>query len=273
MAVRKIKPTTPGQRFQIANDFAALTKVRPEKTLLYPIKNKAGRNNTGRITVRHRGGGHKRLGRLIDFYRRKHDVPAVVKSIEYDPNRSAFIALLHYKDGAKSYIIACKGMQVGDEVVAGDKVAPDVGNAMPLGAMPIGTLVHNIELNPNAGASLVRSAGAYAQLVARQEKNVVLRLPSGERRMVNKACMATVGVVSNSEHSSIVLGKAGRLRWKRRRPSVRATVMNPCDHPMGGGEAKATGGHPRSKNGIFAKGQRTRNRKKYSTRMILKRRK
>ena len=273
MGVKRLKPTTPGQRFQVVNDFAALTKQKPLKSLLYPVKKTNGRNNQGKITVLHRGGGHKRKGRIIDFKRRKWGVPGVVKSIEYDPMRTAFIMLVVYKDGEKSYLIAPKSIQVGKEIVAGNKVEPEIGNAMPLKNMPLGTTVHNIELNPGAGAVLARSAGTYAQVVARQAKHVVIKLPSKETRLVQHDCLATVGIVSNGEHSAIILGKAGKSRWRGRRPRTRGVAMNPVDHPMGGGEGKASGGHPRSRKGLYAKGQRTRNRKKYSQKLIIKRKK
>jgi large subunit ribosomal protein L2 len=273
MPVKKIKPTTPGQRFRIANDFSGLTKKKPEKRLLYTVKKTGGRNNTGKITVHHRGGGHKRRGRLVDFKRSKYGVPGIVKSLEYDPIRTAFIMLVAYKDGEKNYLIAPKGIQAGDQVVSGEEVAPDLGNAMPLCNIPVGTVVHNVELSPGRGGAMARSAGSYAQLVAKPKegKNVILKLPSGERRLVNKNCMATVGVVSNPEHRNLILGKAGRNRWLGVRPTVRGTVKNPVDHPNGGGEGKNKGRQLTSKNGI-PKGKKTRNRKKCSTRMIVKRR-
>lgn len=274
MAVfKKIKPKTPGTRFLVALDYTHLDKKKPEKSLLFPLKKSGGRNNQGRLTSKNKGGGHKRRGRAVDFKRKKFGVEGVVKAIEYDPNRTAFLALIYYKDGAKSYIIAPKGLNRGDLVVAGAKVDPEVGNAMPLAAMPVGTVVHNIELNPGAGAACVRSAGTSAQLVGREGKNAMLRMPSGEMRTVNSACMATVGVVSNSAHGSVVLGKAGRNRWLGRRPHVRATVKNPCDHPMGGGEGKNSGGLPCSATGLLAKGKRTRSKHKYSDARIIKRRK
>lgn len=273
MAVKKIRPLTPGQRFRVAPDFSVLTKKKPEKSLLVPIKSTGGRNNTGKMTMRYKGGGHKKRMRIIDFKRRKYDIPAVVNSIEYDPMRTAYIALLHYVDGAKSYIIAPTGLKVGDQVLAGTEIAPEVGNAMPLKTMPTGTIVHNIELHPGRGAAMARSAGTYAQLLAKEEKYVTLKLPSGEMRMVLGECMATVGTVSNSDHTNIVLGKAGRSRWLGRRPRVRGVAMNPVDHPMGGGEGKASGGHPRSRKGLYAKGKKTRNKNKYSKNYILSRKK
>lgn len=273
MSIKKIKPTTPGQRFRIACDFAQLTKKSPEKSLLYGVKRTGGRNNTGKITVPHRGGGHKRRARIIDFKRSKTDITGVVKAIEYDPMRTAFIMLVYYQDGEKAYITAPKGIKIGDKIMAGQTVPLEPGNTMPLKNIPNDTVVHNIELNPGAGAICARSAGAYAQLVGQQGKNRIIKLPSGETRVVNSNCMATIGVVSNGEHRSIILGKAGRKRWLSKGPNVRATAMNPVDHGMGGGEGKHSGGHPRSKAGLSAKGARTRKRNKYSAKMILKRRK
>lgn len=273
MAIKKLKPTTPGQRFRTAPDFSVLTKKKPEKALLVPVKRTGGRNNTGKMTMRYRGGGHKRRMRLIDFKRRKHNVPGIVKSIEYDPMRTGYIALLYYVDGEKAYILAPEGLKVGDQVLAGEDVAPEVGNALPLKAMPTGTIVHNIELHPGRGGAMARGAGTYAQLLAKAEKYVTLKLPSGERRMVLGICWATVGTVSNGDHMNTTLGKAGRSRWLGRRPRVRGVAMNPVDHPMGGGEGKASGGHPRSRTGVYAKGQRTRNKNKYSQKLIVNRRK
>jgi len=269
MPVKKLKPITPGQRFRVAPDFSALTKRKPEKSLLLPIKRTGGRNHSGKMTVRHRGGGHKKRLRIIDFKRRKYDVPATVKSIEYDPIRTAHVALLHYTDGEKAYIVAPEGLKVGDKVIAGDKISPDVGNALPLKTIPIGTIVHNIELQPGRGGAMARSAGTYAQLLAKEGKYATLKLPSGEMRMVLDVCMATVGTVSNSDHMNTVMGKAGRNRWLGRRPRVRGVAMNPVDHPMGGGEGKASGGHPRSRKGLYAKGKKTRVAKKYSNRLII----
>lgn len=240
---------------------------------MLPIKSKGGRNNTGKMTMRYKGGGHKRRMRIIDFKRRKFNIPAIVHSIEYDPMRTAYIALLHYVDGEKAYIIAPHGLKVGDKVLSGENIAPEVGNALLLKHMPTGTIVHNIELHPCKGAAMVRSAGAYAQLLAKEGKYVKIKLPSGEMRMVLGTCMATVGTVSNSEHNNITLGKAGRSRWLGKRPRVRGVAMNPVDHPMGGGEGKASGGHPRSRKGLLAKGKKTRNRNKYSNKYILSRKK
>ncbi|MEM7055342.1 MAG: 50S ribosomal protein L2 [Bacteroidota bacterium] len=273
MPVKKNKPLTPGQRFRVAPVFAGLTKIKPEKPLLLPIKRTGGRNNTGKMTIRHRGGGHKKRMRIIDFRRKKYDIPAVVKSIEYDPMRTAYIALLYYVDGEKNYILAPEGLKVGDKVLAGEDIAPEVGNALPLKAMPTGTIIHNIELHPGKGGAIARSAGAYAQLLAKEGKHVTLKLPSGEMRMVLGECIATVGTASNSEHMSISIGKAGRNRWLGKRPRVRGVAMNPVDHPMGGGEGKAAGGHPRSKQGLYAKGQKTRKKNKYSKRLIISRKK
>lgn len=269
-----IKPTTPGQRFRVAPDFSKLTKgVKPEKSLLRSVKRTGGRNHVGKMTVRHRGGGHKKRMRLIDFKRQKHGIPATVKSIEYDPMRSAYIALLYYADGAKSYILAPEGLQVGHVVVSGNEAAPEKGNCLPLGLMPTGTIVHNVEIHPGKGGAMVRGAGTSARLLAKKERYVTLVLPSGERRMILQDCLATVGSVSNSKHANVKLGKAGRNRWLGRRPRVRGVAMNPVDHPMGGGEGKASGGHPRSRSGIYAKGQRTRRVNKYSQRLILSRKK
>ena len=273
MAVRKLKPITPGQRFRVVNGFDTVTTDKPEKSLLEPIKKSGGRNNTGKMTMRYRGGGHKRRYRVIDFKRDKFNVVATVSTIEYDPNRSARIALVQYTDGEKRYIIAPQGIQVGQEIVSGKGVSPEVGNALYLGEMPLGTVVHNVELRPGQGAKMARSAGAYAQLVAKDGKYAVLKLPSGETRLVLQTCMATVGTVSNSEHSLERSGKAGRSRWLGRRPRVRGVVMNPVDHPMGGGEGRQSGGHPRSRNGMPAKGYKTRSKKKMSNKYILERRK
>jgi len=273
VAIKKLRPTTPGQRFRTAPDFSGLTKKKPEKSLLVPVKRTGGRNNTGKMTMRYRGGGHKRRMRLIDFKRRKYGIPGIVKAIEYDPMRTAYIALLYYVDGEKAYILAPEGLKVDDQVLAGEDIAPEVGNAMPLRAMPTGTIVHNIELHPGRGGAMARGAGTYAQLLAKADKYVTLKLPSGERRMVLGTCWATVGTVSNSDHMNTTLGKAGRSRWLGRRPRVRGVAMNPVDHPMGGGEGKASGGHPRSRTGVYAKGQRTRNKNKYSQKLIINRRK
>lgn len=272
MSVRKLKPTTPGQRFKVVNDFEMITTDKPEKSLLAPIKRSGGRNNTGKMTMQYKGGGHKKKYRIIDFKRDKDGIPATVKTIEYDPNRSAFIALLVYADGEKRYIIAQAGLEVGQVLESGDSSKPNVGNTLPLGAMPMGSTVSCVELRPGQGAVMVRSAGSFAQIVSKDGKYVSLKLPSGEIRMVLASCKATIGVVSNSDHQLLVAGKAGRTRWLGRRPRTRATVKNPVDHPMGGGEAKATGGHPRSKNGIPAKGFKTRSKTKASNKHIVERR-
>jgi large subunit ribosomal protein L2 len=272
MAVRKIKPTTPGQRNRIAPDFSDITTNKPEKSLTTVVKRTGGRNSEGHRTARYIGGGHKRRYRIIDFKRDKADVKAEVKTIEYDPNRSARIALVEYADGEKRYIIAPQGLQVGQTVVSGEAVAPEVGNAMQMKNMPLGTIIHNIELNPGKGAQLARSAGTYAQLLAKDGKYVTLKMPSGEMRMVLSVCIATVGSVSNPDHMNVTLGKAGRKRWLGRRPRVRGVAMNPVDHPMGGGEGRSSGGHPRSRKGLIAKGKKTRSKNKYSNRLIVAKR-
>ena len=272
MSVRKLKPITPGQRGRVVNGYDAITTDKPEKSLLAPKKRSGGRNNSGRMTVRYRGGGHKRRYRTIDFKRNRFDSPAEVLSIEYDPNRSAFIALTQFKDGEKRYIIAQNGLKVGQKVVSGEKVATEIGNAMALSSIPLGTIISCIELHPGRGATLARSAGSFAQLMAREGKFATIKLPSGETRLILTNCMATIGAVSNSDHQLLVSGKAGRTRWLGRRPRTRPVAMNPVDHPMGGGEGRASGGHPRSKNGIPAKGYRTRNKTKASNRYIVERR-
>ncbi|SFW63284.1 large subunit ribosomal protein L2 [Sinomicrobium oceani] len=273
MSVRKLKPVTPGQRFRVVNGFDAITTDKPEKSLLAPLKKSGGRNSQGKMTIRYRGGGHKRKYRVIDFKREKVGVEATVESIQYDPNRTAFIALLKYSDGEKRYVIAQNGLKVGQTVVSGPGSAPEIGNAMPLSDLPLGTVISCIELRPGQGAVMARSAGAFAQLMAREGKYATVKLPSGETRMILGACFATVGVVSNSDHQLIVSGKAGRSRWLGRRPRTRPVAMNPIDHPMGGGEGRASGGHPRSRNGIPAKGFKTRSRTKASNRYIVERRK
>lgn len=274
MSVRKLKPITPGQRFRVVNGFDAITTDKPEKSLLVPNKRSGGRNSQGRMTMRYIGGGHKRRYRIIDFKRTKTGIPAEVKSIEYDPNRTAFIALLNYQDGEKAYIIAQNGLKVGQTVVSGQEgVAPEIGNAMPLSQIPLGTIISCVELRPGQGAIMARSAGAFAQLMARDGKFASIKLPSGETRLILVNCLATIGVVSNSDHQLLVSGKAGRTRWLGRRPRTRPVVMNPVDHPMGGGEGKSSGGHPRSRNGIPAKGYRTRSKKNASNKYIVERRK
>jgi len=273
MAVKKLRPITPGTRFRVAPAFDELTASKPEKSLVKSVKRTGGRNNTGKMTIRNVGGGHKKKLRIVDFKRQKFDVPAKVKSIEYDPTRSSRVALLYYADGEKTYIIAPEGLQVDQTVVSGENAAPEVGNALYLSKIPLGTIVHNIELKPGKGASMARSAGSYAQVLAREGKYATLKLPSGEMRMVLITCMATIGAVGNSDHMNVRLGKAGRARWKGRRPRVRGVAMNPVDHPMGGGEGRSSGGHPRSRNGVLAKGFKTRSKKKYSDRFIIGKRK
>ncbi|MBL4586166.1 MAG: 50S ribosomal protein L2 [Flavobacteriales bacterium] len=273
MAVRKLKPTTPGQRHKVASTFETITKATPEKSLVKGQSKSGGRNNTGKMTMRYIGGGHKRKYRTIDFKRNKDGIPGTVNSIEYDPNRNARIALLFYADGEKRYIIAPKGIEVGQKLLSGEKVAPNVGNTLFLSEIPLGTVIHCIEMRPEQGAILARSAGSYAQLMARDGKYATLKMPSGEIRMILVTCKATIGVVSNSDFSLERSGKAGRSRWLGRRPRTRPVVMNPVDHPMGGGEGKSSGGHPRSRNGIPAKGFKTRYKKKASTKYIVERRK
>ncbi len=273
MAVRKFKPVTPGQRRKVIGTFDEITKMVPEKSLLMPMKKSGGRNNNGRMTVRNVGGGHKRRYRVIDFKREKDGIPAKVASIEYDPNRTARIALLNYVDGEKRYIIAPTGLSVGQEIISGKGSAPEVGNSLPLSEIPMGTVVHNIELRPGAGGVMARSAGTYAQLVSREGRYAILKMPSGESRKILITCRATVGTVSNSDHGLERSGKAGRSRWLGRRPRVRGVAMNPVDHPMGGGEGRASGGHPRSRKGILAKGFKTRSKKKASNKFILEKRK
>ena len=273
MSVRKLKPITPGQRFRVVNGFDAITTDKPEKSLLVPNKRSGGRNNSGKMTMKFMGGGHKKKYRIIDFKRDRAGA-AEVKSIQYDPNRTAFIALIEYADGEKKYVIAQGGLQVGQKIEAGSgNVAPEVGNTMPLSEMPLGTTISCIELRPGQGAVMARSAGSFAQLMAKEGKYVTVKMPSGETRLILATCMATIGVVSNSDHQLLVSGKAGRSRWLGRRPRTRPVVMNPVDHPMGGGEGKSSGGHPRSKNGIPAKGFKTRSKTKASNKYILERRK
>ena len=273
MALRKFKPTTPGQRHKVAITFDTITKSKPEKSLLLKKKRSGGRNDTGKMTIENIGGGHKKRYRVIDFKRNKFGIPAKVASIEYDPNRTANIALLHYTDGEKRYIIAPEGLTVGLEVISGVNSPINIGNTLPLSELPLGTLIHNIELRPGQGGILVRSAGSFAQLMARDGKYATIKLASGEIRRLLVTCLATIGSVSNPQHQLQVSGKAGRSRWKGRRPNVRATVKNPVDHPMGGGEGKHSGGLPRNKNGVPAKGFKTRNKKKASSKYIIERRK
>jgi large subunit ribosomal protein L2 len=273
MSVRKLKPVTPAQRFRVVNGFDAITTDKPEKRLLEPKKRTGGRNNKGKMTSRHIGGGHKKRYRVIDFKRNKFDVAAEVKTIEYDPNRSAFIALVEYKDGEKRYIIAPNGLKVGQSVMSGKKATPEIGNALFLSDIPLGTIISCIELSPGKGAAIARSAGSFAQLMARDGKFATVKMPSGETRLILVTCMAVIGAVSNSDHQLLVSGKAGRSRWLGRRPRTRPVAMNPVDHPMGGGEGRASGGHPRSRNGIPAKGYRTRSKTKSSNKFIIERRK
>jgi large subunit ribosomal protein L2 len=273
MSLKKFKPTTPGQRHKIISDYKDITQRAPEKSLVKGRSKSGGRNNDGRMTMRYIGGGHKQKYREIDFKREKHGVPATVKAIQYDPNRTARIALLYYADGEKRYIVAPEGLKVDDTVVSGKEAAPNVGNALFLSDIPLGTVIHNIELKPGKGGSIARGAGTYAQLNARDGRYAIVKMPSGETRMILTTCLATIGAVSNSEHSLSVSGKAGRSRWLGRRPRVRGVVMNPVDHPMGGGEGRNSGGHPRSRNGIPAKGYKTRSKKKYSDKFIVEKRK
>ncbi len=273
MSLKKFKPTTPGQRHKVVSDYSEVTASKPEKSLTKGSSKSGGRNNTGKMTMRYIGGGHKRKYRVIDFKRNKHNIPAKVHSIEYDPNRSARIALLVYADGEKRYILAPEGLTVGQSVVSGQQATPEVGNTMFLNDIPLGTIIHNIELVPGKGGAMARSAGSFAQLNARDGKYAIIKLPSGEVRMVLTTCVATIGSVSNSENSLQVSGKAGRKRWLGRRPRVRGVVMNPVDHPMGGGEGRASGGHPRSRKGLPAKGFKTRSKRKASNRFIIDRKK
>ena len=274
MSVKKLKPISNAQRFRVVNDFGMVTVSKPEKTLVSPNKKSGGRNNKGRMTIRHVGGGHKRKYRIIDFKRDKYDTPAEIVSIEYDPNRSSFIALTKYPDGEKRYIVAQTGLKVGQKVVSGvSYISPELGNAMPISLIPLGTIISCMELVPGKGANIARSAGSFAQLMARENKYATVKLPSGETRMILSKCFATIGAVSNSDHQLVVSGKAGRSRWLGRRPRTRPVAMNPVDHPMGGGEGRASGGHPRNKNGVPAKGFKTRSRTKKSNRFIIERKK
>ncbi len=273
MPVKKYNPITPGTRTRVGNAFAEVTTDKPEKSLLAPMRSKGGRNDSGRMTVRYRGGGHKRRYRIIDFKRDKDGVPATIKTIEYDPNRTAFIALAVYADGEKRYIIAPKGLKVGDVIESGSNAQPNTGNAMFLSKIPLGSYIHNIEMQPGKGAALARSAGTYGVLTGREGRYASVRMPSGEVRRILLTCKAVIGVTSNADHALEVKGKAGRNRWVGKRPRTRGVAMNPVDHPMGGGEGRASGGHPRSRTGIFAKGQKTRNNKKHSSKLIISKRK
>ncbi len=273
MAIKKYNPVTPGSRFRVAVLRTEVTTDKPEKSLLAPMKKSGGRNRTGKMTVRQRGGGHKRRYRIVDFKRDKDNIPATVKTIEYDPNRSAYIALLVYADGEKRYILAPHGLKVGDKVMSGEQAPPEVGNALYLKDIPLGTTIHAIEMTPGRGAALVRSAGTAATLMGKEDRYAVVKLPSGESRRILMTCKATMGTCSNPDHGLETLGKAGASRWRGRRPRVRGVAMNPVDHPMGGGEGRASGGHPRNRNGRPAKGAKTRNNKKHSTKLIISRRK
>jgi large subunit ribosomal protein L2 len=273
MALKKLKPVTAGTRHRLAPSFDDITASKPEKSLVKTVKKTGGRNSKGRMTMRYIGGGHKQKLREIDFKRNKFGVPATVKSIEYDPTRSARIALLYYVDGSKSYIVAPQGLNVGQQVISGPDVAPEVGNALPLSKIPLGTIVHNVELKPGKGGAIARSAGTFVQLLAREGGLATLKMPSGEMRNVLDVCIATVGAASNPDHMNESVGKAGRSRWRGIRPRVRGVAMNPVDHPMGGGEGRASGGHPRSRKGLYSKGKKTRHPKKYSDNLIISRRK
>jgi len=273
MALKKYKPTTPGQRFKVISSYDDITTATPEKSLLTPSRKTGGRNNEGKMTMRYMGGGHKQMYRIIDFKRDKEDIPAIVKTIEYDPNRTARIALVNYNDGEKRYIIAPHGLKIGQTILSGKGASPEIGNALYLSEIPFGTVIHNVELRPGQGAKLVRSGGSYAQLMSRDGKFAIIKMPSGETRMILQACKATIGMVSNVDHSLESHGKAGRKRWLGRRPRNRGVSMNPVDHPMGGGEGRASGGHPRSRKGLPAKGYKTRSKKKQSNQYIVERRK
>lgn len=272
MSVKKIKPLTPSQRFKVISGFENINKYRPEKSLTIGKSKSGGRNNNGKMTMRYIGGGHKRKYRMIDFKRNKFNISAKVKSIEYDPNRSSFISLIHYDDGEKRYILSINDLKVGQLITSGKKLPPNIGNAMYISNIPLGTHISCIEMIPGKGAALSRSAGSYAQLIAKDGKYVTIRLPSGETRMILYNCMATIGVISNSDHQLEMLGKAGSNRWIGRRPRTRGVAMNPVDHPMGGGEGKASGGHPRSRNNIPSKGFKTRSRTKTSNKYIIEKR-
>jgi large subunit ribosomal protein L2 len=274
MGIKSFKPITPGQRYKTVSDFEQVTKSRPEQSLVETLKKSGGRNNLGRVTVRHRGGGHKRKYRIIDFKRNKHGIPALVESIEYDPNRTARIALLKYADGERRYILATDGLKVGDKLMAGEEAEIKNGNALPLEKIPVGLTIHAIEMKEKKGAQIARSAGSAAQLVAKEGKWAMIKMPSGEVRKVHAVCYATIGQVSNIDHMNISIGKAGRSRWLGRRPHVRGVAMNPVDHPMGGGEGKTSGGrHPCSPWGQLSKGLKTRKKSKKSNELIIKRRK
>jgi large subunit ribosomal protein L2 len=273
MALKKLKPVTPGTRHRLAPSFDDITASKPEKSLVTTVKKTGGRNSKGRMTMRYIGGGHKQKLREIDFKRNKFGIPATVKSIEYDPTRSARIALLYYVDGTKTYIIAPQGLQVGQQVISGPDIAPEVGNALPLSKIPLGTIIHNVEMKPGKGGAIARSAGSFVQLLAREGGYATLKMPSGEMRNVLDVCIGCIGAASNPDHMNESVGKAGRSRWRGIRPRTRPVAMNPVDHPMGGGEGRASGGHPRSRNGLYSKGKKTRHPKKYSDNLIINRRK
>ena len=273
MGVRKFNPVTPGTRFRIANTFEELTTATPEKSLISSKHSSGGRNNQGRMTIRNRGGGHKKKYRVIDFNRDKDGIPATVHSIEYDPNRTAFIALLHYADGEKRYIIAPQGLKVGTKVLSGPGSAPEIGNSLPLSEVPLGSNIHSVELHPGQGAAMVRSAGTSAVMMGKQDKYASIKMPSGEIRRVLVSCRATIGSTSNPDHSLEAVGKAGRYRWMGWKSRVRGVAMNPVDHPMGGGEGRSSGGQPRSRSGQFAKGLKTRSPHKHSDTLIITKRK
>lgn len=273
MALKRFRPITPGTRYRVANAFAELTTDKPEKSLTEPKKSSGGRNNQGKMTMRYLGGGHKKLYRNVDFKRAKDGVAAEVKTVEYDPNRSAFISLIEYTDGEKSYILAPNGIKVGQQVMSGKGATPEVGNTLFIEEIPLGSVIHSVEMRPGQGAKICRSAGSFAQLLARDGRYATIKLPSGETRMILVTCKATIGSVSNPDHNLVRLGKAGRNRWLGRRPRNRGVAMNPVDHPMGGGEGRASGGHPRSRKGLLAKGYKTRDKKKSSDKYIIERRK
>lgn len=273
MAIKKFNPTTPGQRFMSISSFDEITTGKPEKSLLVAKKRSGGRNNTGKMTMRYIGGGHRKLLRTIDFKRDKTGIEGVVKTVEYDPNRSTYISLVFYKDGEKRYILAPNGIRVGQKIMSGENATPEIGNALFLKDIPLGTLIHNIEMRPGQGGKLARSAGAYGQLAAREGKYSTIKMPSGETRMILSACMATIGTASNADHNKESHGKAGRVRWLGRRPRNRGVAMNPVDHPMGGGEGRASGGHPRSRKGLYAKGYKTRKKNNPTNKYIIERRK
>ncbi len=273
MGIKKYKPVSPGLRTRVTNSFEEITTDKPEKSLLAKKSRTGGRNSSGRMTVRQRGGGHKKRYRIIDFKRNKDGIPGTIKTIEYDPNRSAFIALVFYADGDKRYILAPRGIKVGDTIMAGATATPDVGNTLFLKDIPLGSEIHNIEMHPGQGGAIVRSAGVYAVLTGKEGRYAIVKLPSGEMRRILITCKATMGKVGNQDHNLLVVGKAGANRWRGKRPHVRGVVMNPVDHPMGGGEGRASGGHPRSRTGIKAKGQKTRSRTKHSNKLIISKRK